>query len=309
MRPRGEGPGDANVFGVSMGGFVDGDGQKRVLGLQGQIGGLEACLRGYIQRHRDVDVDGDEAVRHRVVVVGHSVGAYIGLEIVRRHQEWVRGRKAGRGFEVVGFVGLWPTVTHIAESERGKRVGVRCGSVPCGLLSNLMVIVVVGNSVLCSRDWYFGEDSPLHLGTISCDDYPSIGQVSRTICKGHCGLPCKPQWCSPGVVCMGPIILTRELMDHRHMARDEMLEIGLDRWDEDIWGTATSSLSGSRPEIVLLFGTNDHWVADHHRDDLMKIRGSQAGEENWRPIMVIDDTGIPHSFCISKKPLFFLLRA
>ena len=98
--------------------------------------------------------------------------------------------------------------------------------------------------------------------------------------------------------------------DYRHMARDEMLEIRLDVWDDDLWGAATSSPRGTRSKIVLWFGRDDHWVADHHRDDLIKTRTSHAAsEEDWQPVMIIDETGIPHSFCISEIPLLFLLQA
>ena len=88
--------------------------------------------------------------KDKVIVVGHSVGAYIGLEVLRG----LRGRKGngkgerrgegakegkrekreeiggGEGEEeeeevsVLGFIGLWPTVTWIGRSVRGRRVGV-----------------------------------------------------------------------------------------------------------------------------------------------------------------------------------------
>lgn len=89
------------------------------LGLQGQIGFFEELLRGYV---RGVRQGGEGEKEVRVLLVGHSVGAYIALEVLRRAQE--RGKREGEGFRVVGVVGLWPTVTHLARSASGVRVGV-----------------------------------------------------------------------------------------------------------------------------------------------------------------------------------------
>lgn len=60
----------------------------------------------------------------RVILVGHSVGAYIGLEILRRWRE--KGKKGEREvrMRIMGYVGLWPTVTWIGRSPSGRKLGV-----------------------------------------------------------------------------------------------------------------------------------------------------------------------------------------
>lgn len=83
------------------------------------------------------------------------------------------------------------------------------------------------------------------------------------------------------------------------MAKDEMNEITEDRWDEDIWGAATESAS-PRLKLIFYFGKRDHWVADHTRDELIAARAYRDGGEEWKPRMLIDEEGIPHSFPISK---------
>ena len=86
------------------------------------------------------------------------------------------------------------------------------------------------------------------------------------------------------------------------MARDEMLEITEDRWDEDIWGTASAPEGSIASRLILYFGQSDHWVADHTRDELIAARGNVQGEEQlWKPKMLIDEEGIPHGFCIRKQ--------
>lgn len=54
-----------------------------------------------------------------VIIMGHSLGSYITLEIIQRHRR--RLEKAGSGeVRVVGGICLFPTVMDIAKSERGK---------------------------------------------------------------------------------------------------------------------------------------------------------------------------------------------
>lgn len=85
------------------------------------------------------------------------------------------------------------------------------------------------------------------------------------------------------------------------MGLDEMKEITEDRWDEDIWGAVEPALGNQRLKLIFYFGQNDHWVADHTRDDLIATRAFQEDRpETWKPKMLVDGEGIPHSFCISK---------
>jgi len=46
----------------------------------------------------------------------------------------------------------------------------------------------------------------------------------------------------------------------------------------------------------------DHWVANHTRDALIAARGQAGpGNESSKPIMLIDENGVDHGFCISKS--------
>lgn len=106
--------------------------------LQEQISLAKGALERYLEAVREQEresarrLEGNRA-DHRVVVVGHSVGAYIGLEVVRRlraeaRERWSEGRfiggKKGEEVKIVGYVGLWPTVTWIGRSRMGRKIGV-----------------------------------------------------------------------------------------------------------------------------------------------------------------------------------------
>ena len=85
------------------------------------------------------------------------------------------------------------------------------------------------------------------------------------------------------------------------MALDEMKEITADKWDSSVWGVSERSYKPP-PKLFFFFGENDHWVANHTRDELIAARGWQGNAaEPWKPRMQVDQEGIPHSFCISQS--------
>lgn len=90
----------------------------------------------------------------------------------------------------------------------------------------------------------------------------------------------------------------------RHMAQDELRVVSDNKWDDEIWGAVTPSwLSQPRSRLFILFGRDDRWVLDEVRDNLIMQKGRPAvvseGQDIGKPVMVIDETGIPHDFCIS----------
>lgn len=87
------------------------------------------------------------------------------------------------------------------------------------------------------------------------------------------------------------------------MAKDEMDNITEDRWDEDIWGIEHEEPDQKRqvPKLIFYFGENDHWVANHTRDALIAARGrAEDDTSSSKPIMMIDENGVDHGFCIRK---------
>jgi hypothetical protein len=117
-----------------------------------------------------------------------------------------------------------------------------------------------------------------------------------------------------------------------------MKTITTDTWDDELWGVVSAeenhhdSLLPATPsrqqdqqdqytKLYFYFGTNDHWVADETRDELIAARASytcssttteekenaQQGNgrsgsksKSRRPIMEIDHQDTPHGFCIGE---------
>jgi len=85
----------------------------------------------------------------------------------------------------------------------------------------------------------------------------------------------------------------------RHMGCDEMISITTDKWDSEVWGAVHPSPTKiSRARLFFYFGEDDHWVANHTRDDLMRCRARGESDDEWKPWMEVDKLEIPHGFCI-----------
>jgi pimeloyl-ACP methyl ester carboxylesterase len=115
------------VYGRSLSGFEMNTKEIKTMkwrkqppyGLQDQIRHAEDELTDLVE-----EVKEQSAKDVRVILVGHSVGAYISLEIIRRLR--AHGL-AGDDFEtrVIGAIGLFPTIVDIARSESGMKAAVR----------------------------------------------------------------------------------------------------------------------------------------------------------------------------------------
>jgi hypothetical protein len=98
--------------------------------------------------------------------------------------------------------------------------------------------------------------------------------------------------------------LYQDLMWYRYLAGHEMKTITADVWDDELWGLSKAQNTSDKTKLYFYFGTNDHWVADETRDELIAARAAtgQAGDED-KPTMEIDMHSTPHGFCISKSAL------
>lgn len=81
-----------------------------------------------------------------------------------------------------------------------------------------------------------------------------------------------------------------------------MKTITADAWDDELWGIFEAQNSSSnKTKLYFYFGTDDHWVADETRDELIAARAATGqAEDEDKPTMEIDTHGTPHGFCISK---------
>ncbi|KAH3984706.1 hypothetical protein HBI25_069880 [Parastagonospora nodorum] len=269
------------VYGRSLSGFEVNSSEIKTYkyrrdppyGLQDQIRHAEDDV---VELVEDLKDNGAKDVR--VILVGHSVGAYISLEIVRR----LRAHGVvGEDFDtrISGVVGLFPTVVDLARSESGMKAA------PFVKNSNFVVFL----SVIAG---FISMLLPLSLLTKLIASVMSFPQDAAHTTASFVKSP-------------------HGVLQALHMARDEMFQIDTDIWDEDIWGAAAdapvSKHPHPRPTLRFLFAKKDHWVADETRDQLIRTRGRFSygdeveveGPESWKPVMEVDETeGWVHSFCV-----------
>ena len=95
---------------------------KEPLSLAKQIEYQEDLLYNHIRSHRERTGN-----TPKVILMGHSVGAYILLELIKNHPK--RIEEGEQDFDLIGGVLLFPTITHIAQSPLGMIASVsdRCG--------------------------------------------------------------------------------------------------------------------------------------------------------------------------------------
>ena len=109
------------IFANSLAGFDNDElaGGKRAsgpVGLKEQIRNSENLIYGQIGLHRKAKPSEDTFPK--VILIGHSVGAYILLEIIRRHKQRIE-EQGEEDFDLIGGILLFPTIVNIARSPMG----------------------------------------------------------------------------------------------------------------------------------------------------------------------------------------------
>ncbi|PVI07711.1 hypothetical protein DM02DRAFT_608793 [Periconia macrospinosa] len=260
-----------HIYGRSLSGFevdpVKATKHAPPYSLEDQILHSTIALEEQVRKIQEEDSSQDT----RVILMGHSVGAYILLEVTRRMMIKAKAQ-GGVGVRVVGGICLFPTITHIAKSSSGRKsswfLTIRHFAFLASLFVRLLTfpIPIAILAFLIRAFMRFPADA---------------ARVTAAFVKSRNGV-----------------------QQALHMARDEMLEITTDNWSEEIWSAADSQ---SGPILRFLFAKSDHWVADETRDELIAARAANPGNSgrikdedgDGRPIMEIDELeGWPHGFCL-----------
>lgn len=140
---RGYGYGKIQVYGHSLAGFElpepeSGTQQQQhhsptgCYDLEGQICFVQRRLDEFIVNNGNDN--GSSNGKHNVILVGHSLGAYIAMEVLRRHRERQKTKtkiktdqvieQKQAEFDIIGGVMLFPTVVDIAKSPSGEKLTV-----------------------------------------------------------------------------------------------------------------------------------------------------------------------------------------
>ncbi|KAJ5146026.1 uncharacterized protein N7515_000590 [Penicillium bovifimosum] len=255
------------IYGCSLGGFEITDESSRPpsstngidLDLEDQIRFVQGKLSALMQDNSNHQAGIDK--RQKVILIGHSVGAYIAMEILRRHRE----ASPESDFDIIGGAMLFPTVQDIAASPSGQKLTTLLSIIPrlavvVGLFARLLTFLLP-TALLRAVVGFVMNNPPVHALDATCAFLKSRGGVRQAL----------------------------------HMAADEMRTITSDKWSDDVWGAASAREPIAK--LFFYFGRNDHWVADQTRDDIVAVRGRKDGELG--PTMVVCEEGLPHAFCLN----------
>ncbi|KHN97272.1 uncharacterized protein MAM_04869 [Metarhizium album ARSEF 1941] len=205
-----------------------------------------------------------------VVLMGHSIGAYISVDIFHRH---IRDPSRAPHLRLRHGLLLFPTIASLAQSRSGARFNyVR--SLPT---------------------------MEAHLATYA---KALLGLFPRRTLR----------WIVQNVVGFSPRAadVTAEWLKSRdgvlqalHMGKSELDTIFEDPWDDELWEVSASAPALPAPRFFIFYGREDHWVANHVRDDFIERR-RRAGEKACRTSITVDEGNIPHAFCTKEREWSFV---
>ncbi|KXG49990.1 Protein of unknown function DUF2305 [Penicillium griseofulvum] len=222
-------PPSFQIYGCSLGGFeIDEHHQPSPspspndgidLSLEDQICFVQGKLATLMGDETNGNSTVNSGSRQKVILIGHSVGAYIAMEILRRHRE----ARPESTFDIVGGAMLFPTVKDIAASPSGQKLTTLLSIIPrlavvVSFFARLLTFLLPA-SLLRSVVRLFMGDPPDHALDTTCSFLKSPRGVRQAL----------------------------------HMAADEMRTITSDKWCDDVWGAA-SAPDQTRDEIVAMRG-------------------------------------------------------
>lgn len=225
-----------------------------------------------------------------VILMGHSVGAYIGMEVFHRHHIQLRHSQQqgsqGAGvpvpvpFTLKAGIMLFPTVWDIAQSPNGVKFDA-----------------LIRNNTFMDRNAHF-------IAKYVVDLFP--GWFLRGIIRRVMGFS------DQGAEVTTRFLQSRDgIWQSLYLAKDEMGVITGEKWEREMWEARQDSEEegeGNGGEgadrFFFLFGQKDHWVADKTRDAFIQKR---EGHSEGRVKVLVEETGkVPHAFCIREYLFIFL---
>ena len=227
---------------------------------------------------------------YQVILIGHSVGAYIALEVVRRlhdeHNTTHLHRDKTLPYTILGAILLTPTVIDIAKSRQGRIVTPILCHVPfVDRLAQWGVWGLVGMLP--------GEVLERLVGWVT--GMKRGGEKLRTT--------------------LGWFRSERGVRQTISMAGEEMRVIKEDVWGREVWGASGEEgrreedtgrgIQWRAPRLVLYFARQDHWVGDTTREAIIETRrrvDMGDGKQKYWPRVEIEESGkLVHGWCIEQS--------
>ena len=211
----------------------------------------------------------------KVILMGHSVGAFIAMEILRLHNEKTpppdhahTGKEERRlryqqdnELQIEGAILLTPTIINLHLSQSGR------------IAESLLKWLGIPLSTMAQ--W-----GAKLLGIVLGEEGVKWIVSTVTGMKSHeAGLDTTVNF----------LRSTEGVKQSLELARDELRSIRGDRWGEDVWEETT--------RLCLLFAKRDRWVADETREEILE----KLERGDGRNRVVVDETGLEHAWCLRQN--------
>ena len=225
---------------------------------------------------RKEDEDEEEIDRRRpmdVILMGHSVGAYIALEAIRL---WKERHPTSPLWIPKAAMLLMPTIIDLHKSPSGQLAMPVLSTVP--FLPEAMQLAASFVKLGMPQSW---------LEAV-------VAKVTGM--KPGEGLESTVKF----------LLSPKGVKQALHLARDELATIRADKWGAEIWGVRRDAIidseDGSRifnrdsPDLYFLFAKDDHWIADTTRNEILQGRAGEGGKG------ILDrEDGLVHAWCLRQS--------
>lgn len=222
-----------DIYGTNLLGFSDDDhkpfnSKNKPWDLEGQIEGMYDIVAA---KGKGYDF---------VILMGHSVGSFITVEIFHRHMknpERAPHLKLRHGFLIC------PTLTHLARSSNGVQFELLRRFIPfLDTAACLLARLLLGLLSVASVTWIVQR----LLGFT-----PASADITARWLKSRDGV-----------------------LQAVHLGLTELEMITEEKWDDDLWD-ATGEENGV-PKFFLFYAKKDHWIHDAEREGIVEKRGGKA---------------------------------
>lgn len=222
-----------DIYGRNLFGFVDDEHEpfgpeNKPWDLNGQIEGIydDVAARRIDSKPYDF-----------VILMGHSVGSYICVEVFHRHLE--SPERAPHLNLRHGFL-LFPTLTHIARSASGVKFTALRRAVPfLDTTTNIVARLLVSFLTVAGLTWLVQRV----MGFT-----PITASVTARWLKSRDGV--------------------RQAV---HLGLTELETICEEKWSEELWA-ASQGPKGDAPRFFVFYAKTDHWVDDGEREGFIERR-------------------------------------
>ncbi|XWX00499.1 hypothetical protein V2A60_008519 [Cordyceps javanica] len=251
-----------DIYGRNLLGFHDGDhepfsGQNLPYDLDAQVEGMWADIAS--RRYGD----SNDTPYDSVILVGHSIGAYVVVETFHRQ---ATNPKAGLNLQH-GLL-LFPTISYIARSPSGLKI------------------------TALQQKWYLPgvEENLHHIARALLFFLPQ--PALQWIWAGYLGFS------SAAAATLAEWLKSRDgVWQAIHLGRSELRQVGKDKWDDNFWDAiAATGTGGVAPKFFFFYGKHDHWVDNSLRDEFIS-RHHARKDSPGRPSIEVDTGDISHAFC------------